>query len=89
MEPGLPLGLSASSYPETTLRLDRDTHLLLYTDGITEAATREGEEYGAERLLDHFRQPDACVNGLIDEVRQFGMGSDHPDDATAVLIRSR
>ena len=89
VEPGLPLGLSASSYPETILRLDRDTHLLLYTDGITEAATREGEEYGAARLLDHFRQPDACVNGLIDEVRQFGTGSDHPDDATVVLIRGR
>jgi sigma-B regulation protein RsbU (phosphoserine phosphatase) len=89
VEPGLPLGVAESSYPETTLRLDPGTHLLLYTDGITEASNRDDEEYGADRLLEHFTQPDACVNGLIEEVRLFGEGSDHPDDATAVLIRSR
>ena len=89
VEPGLPLGLAASSYPEHTIRLEPGTHLLLYTDGITEATNRHNEEYGAARLLDHFQQPDACVNGLIEEVRQHGQGSDHPDDATAVLIRSR
>src|SRR5215470_2082660 len=89
IEPGLPLGLIASSYPETTLRLEPGTHLLLYTDGITEARNREDEEYGAGRLLEHFQQPDACVNGLIHEVREFGHGSDHADDATVVLIRSR
>jgi sigma-B regulation protein RsbU (phosphoserine phosphatase) len=89
VEPGLPLGVAPSSYPETTLRLEPGTHLLLYTDGITEATNHDEEEYGACRLLDHFLQPDACVNGLIEEVRQFSHGSDHADDATAVLIRSR
>src|SRR5215469_16124409 len=90
VDTGLPLGLlQGSTYPETTLRLDPGTHLLLYTDGITEATNRENEEYGAERLLDHFQQSDACVNGLIEEVRQFGKGFEYPDDATAVLIRSR
>jgi phosphoserine phosphatase RsbU/P len=89
VEPGLPLGLGPSSYPETTLRLEPGTRLLLYTDGITEATNRLDEEYGASRLLEHFLQPDACINGLIDEVRRFGEGSSHSDDATAVLIRSR
>ncbi|MBV8116209.1 MAG: SpoIIE family protein phosphatase [Silvibacterium sp.] len=89
VDPGLPLGLRASTYPETTLRLDPGTHLLLYTDGITEATNRQSEEYGAERLRDHFQRSDACINGLIEEVREFGKGSDYPDDATAVLIRSR
>ncbi len=89
VEPGLPLGLAPSSYPEHTLRLEPGTHLLLYTDGITETTNRHDEEYGAERLLAHFLQPDACINGLIVEVRQFGLGSEHADDATAVLIRSR
>jgi len=89
VEPGLPLGLAASSYPEHTLTLEAGTHMLLYTDGITEATNRHNEEYGAARLLDHFQQPDACVNGLIEEVRQHGHGADLADDATAVLIRSR
>jgi phosphoserine phosphatase RsbU/P len=89
VDPGLPLGLGPSSYPETTLRLEPGTRLLLYTDGITEATNRLDEEYGASRLLEHFLQPDACIKGLIDEVRRFGEGSSHSDDATAVLIRSR
>jgi sigma-B regulation protein RsbU (phosphoserine phosphatase) len=40
-------------------------------------------------LLEHFLQPEACVEGLIEEVGRFGHGSDRSDDATAVLIRSR
>lgn len=89
METGLPLGLGASSYPEHTVKLDPGTKLLFYTDGITEAVNRNEEEYGSSRLLDHFLQPDACIEGLIREVQSFGLGSDRTDDATALLIRSR
>jgi sigma-B regulation protein RsbU (phosphoserine phosphatase) len=38
-------------------------------------------------LIEHFLQPDACVAGLIEEVRHFGAGSEHTDDATVMLIR--
>jgi phosphoserine phosphatase RsbU/P len=89
IDTGLPLGLGVSRYPEYTIRLDAGTHLLLYTDGITEAMNENYEEYGPTRLIDHFLQPDACVEGLIDEIRRFGTGSDLTDDATAMLIRSR
>src|SRR5271155_2019350 len=54
IEPGLPLGLAPSSYPERTLLLEAGTQLLLYTDGITEATNHLDEEYGAARLLAHF-----------------------------------
>jgi len=89
METGLPLGLGASSYPEITIKLNPGTKLLFYTDGITEAMNRHEEEYGSARLLDHFLQPEACIEGLIREVQSFGLGSDQTDDATALLIRSR
>ena len=62
---------------------------MLYSDGITEAANCDDEEYGPARLLHHFAQDDACVEGLIAEVKSFSAGSDRTDDATAVLIRSR
>jgi len=89
VDTGLPLGLGASSYPEHKIKLKPGTRLLFYTDGITEAMNRNEEEYGPARLLEHFLQPDACVEGLIEEVQRFGHGSDRTDDATAVLIRSR
>ncbi len=38
---------------------------------------RDEEEYGPARLLEHFIRPDACVEGLIEEVQRFG-----PDQST-------
>ena len=89
VDTGLPLGLGASVYPESVIKLEPGTQLLLYTDGITEAMNRGDEEYGPGRLLEHFLQPEACVDGLIEEVRNFSHGSDRTDDATVMLIRSR
>jgi sigma-B regulation protein RsbU (phosphoserine phosphatase) len=89
VDPGLPLGLGLSSYPEHRIPLERGAGLLLYTDGITESMNRQYEEYGPTRLMGHFLQADAGVDGLIEEVRRFGHGSELIDDATAVLIRSR
>lgn len=89
LETGLPLGLGPSSYPERTVTISQGTHVLLYTDGITEADNGAGEEYGPARLMHHFLRPNACVNGLITEVLRFGATSDHIDDATVVLLRSR
>ena len=89
LDTGLPLGLGVSSYPQRTITLARDTQLLLYTDGITEAMDSKEEEYGPARLIEHFLRPEANVGGLIADVRRFSAGSDQADDATAVLIRSR
>jgi phosphoserine phosphatase RsbU/P len=89
LDTGLPLGLGNTSYPEQTITLGPGTKLLFYTDGITEAMDNAEEEFGPERLLKHFHDPEACVDGLIAEVQKYGAGSPHTDDATAVLIRSR
>src|SRR5271163_34988 len=76
LDTGLPLGLGVSSYPHRTITPARDTQLLLYTAGITEAMDRKEEEYGQARLIEHFQQPGACVDSLIRDVRRFGAGSD-------------
>jgi sigma-B regulation protein RsbU (phosphoserine phosphatase) len=89
LDTGLPLGLGPSSYPQRTIMLAPGTKLLFYTDGITEAMNGTDEEYGPTRLIEHFLDPEACVDSLIAEVQRFGTGSDRTDDATALLIRSR
>lgn len=89
LDTGLPLGLAASSYPEYTVHLKSGMKVLLYSDGITEAQNREAEEFGPDRLVEHFLQPGACVDGLFEDVERFSEGSTHSDDATAVLIASR
>jgi phosphoserine phosphatase RsbU/P len=89
LETGLPLGLAQSTYPESTITLSADTHVLLYTDGITEAENTAFEEFGAERMVKHFATPGACVDSLIAEVKAYAGGCERMDDATAVLLRSR
>jgi phosphoserine phosphatase RsbU/P len=89
VDTGLPLGLAASSYPEYTVHLKPGTQVLLYSDGITEAMNRDEEEYGPGRLVEHFLRPQACIEGLFEEIQRFSVGSTHTDDATAVLITSR
>jgi sigma-B regulation protein RsbU (phosphoserine phosphatase) len=63
--------------------------LVFYSDGITEAMNRDYEEFGGLRLMEHFRNPHACAEVLIDEVRRYGHGSDLTDDATVVVIQAR
>jgi phosphoserine phosphatase RsbU/P len=89
IDTGLPLGLSESLYPERTVTLSADTHAVLYSDGITEAENTAAEEFGADRLLQHFLIPGASVEGLIREVKEFSGGCPRMDDATVVMLRSR
>lgn len=49
----LPLGMfRGMRYHQHFIRFDAKQTLVLYTDGITEAANAEGEEYGCERLAE-------------------------------------
>jgi sigma-B regulation protein RsbU (phosphoserine phosphatase) len=89
VDTGLPLGFGVSAYPEHAVTLPPGARLLLYSDGITEAMNGEYEEYGPARLIDHFLQPGACAQNLLERVRAFELGSNTADDATAVVINSR
>ncbi len=67
--------------------------LTLYTDGVTEALTDRGEEFGEENLIQrlrHYRdQPcQAAVEAITNEVRSLTPGDQH-DDITLILARCR
>jgi serine phosphatase RsbU (regulator of sigma subunit)/catechol 2,3-dioxygenase-like lactoylglutathione lyase family enzyme len=67
--------------------------LTLYTDGVTEALTDRGEEFGEENLIQrlrHYRdQPcQTVVEAISDEVRSLTPGDQH-DDITLILARCR
>jgi serine phosphatase RsbU (regulator of sigma subunit) len=78
-----------AAFRSERLRLLSDDHLLLYTDGVTEAANHEGEEFGAEHLTSAFdggagSLPEQwCV--LMEKVRTHANGN-LADDATMVLV---
>jgi phosphoserine phosphatase RsbU/P len=65
--------------------------LLLYTDGVTEAADSAGDEFGPDRLLAMLKaQKELPLSMLlqecVDEVRRFAQGNPC-DDLTLVALR--
>jgi phosphoserine phosphatase RsbU/P len=68
--------------------------LALYTDGITEACTPAGEEFGRERLIAalqrHEDRPLPEVARTVDRyVRNFDPLGLRTDDRTLLLVRPR
>jgi sigma-B regulation protein RsbU (phosphoserine phosphatase) len=86
VERGLPLGLAASEYSETEIRLSPGSKLIFYSDGITEAENATGEEYGLCRLATHATRPDASAISIVDDVQTFSNGSGVRDDASVVFV---
>jgi sigma-B regulation protein RsbU (phosphoserine phosphatase) len=91
----VPLGLlPAPPYRESTRTLERGELLCIYSDGVTEAAAPDGEEWGLERLEELLtaqqQLPLHDVRVLLDDaLRDFGKGQPQGDDQTVVLLRRR
>ena len=91
---GLPLGMFRDArYYEYYLPVEPGQTLVLYTDGVTEAADSKGEEYGRERLERAVREGrDLAARALIDfiyaDVLAWTGGRGATDDVTFVVIKA-
>lgn len=90
---GTPLALLPDrAYAEAALPVGPGDTLLLYTDGVTEAMSPEGEEFGQERLQALLRRsatldPSALVAAVHQAVTSFVAGGPQGDDITLVALR--
>lgn len=90
---GLPLGMfSGQDYRATSVTLDPDDFLVLYSDGITEAENDTGQEFGRERLAGVVTQhaelpPSDLVRHVEAAVLAFSGASSHVDDRTVAVFR--
>jgi serine phosphatase RsbU (regulator of sigma subunit) len=89
---GTVLGLFPKwEYENTEVELCDDDRLLLFTDGLTEAANSAGEEFGEERLL-RISKDRSQLNAadllktLMDAVSDFS-GGNFRDDVTLLTLR--
>ena len=83
-----------ATFEEETLQLDPGDTLILFSDGVTEAANSDGEEFGDDKLM-------ACVQanrgqsaaGLLERilaaVHEFSAGVPQRDDLTVLVLRFR
>ncbi|HLJ09742.1 MAG TPA: PP2C family protein-serine/threonine phosphatase [Planctomycetaceae bacterium] len=89
----LPLGIDGEAgYDENEIPLERGDCLLFYTDGLVEAADRNGALLGETGLLEMVRrlkQPAAeqIPRALIEALDRFRGGCDPEDDLTFLLLR--
>ncbi len=88
----LPLGILPDvGYRQFALPLDRSDMVLLYTDGLAEAADPSGNRLEEEGLLElagglDTSRPESFIHALLDAVDDFRGGRDPDDDVTAVLL---
>lgn len=84
--------MPAMDYQDQWTRLDAGDRLLLYTDGVTEAFSPQGEEYGLQRLRhwfahvapqDHAR---ALTDDLVRDVHAFVQDAPASDDLTCLIV---
>ena len=90
-----PLGLFRNTrYSAAEVGLKRDDWIVLYTDGVTEAADAGDEEFGERRLvqtIDDHRTctADAMCDAILTAVRTYTLGRAAADDLTVVAARVR
>jgi len=92
--PGQPLGLFGNlPIDEERITIPAGGTLLLFTDGLNEASSLDGSEFGDDgRLSDslasgrHKRAQHICEH-LWDDIQVFGQGLPQGDDFTAVVIK--
>ena len=83
-----------ATYEEETVTLDSGDWLIVYSDGVSEALSADGEEYGEGRILTCVRnnlamEPQALLDSLFADVRDFARGAAQSDDITAMVLRFR
>lgn len=91
---GLVLGImEAVDYEEESIQLETGDRVVLYTDGITEAANSENELFGDERLRELLRvlpndlSAREVADRIFEAVTEFQGGVEAGDDQTLMVLR--
>ena len=87
------VGLFESAvYEDEAVKLTRGDWLVIFSDGISEALSAAGEEYGEARIVSCVQnhatlEPQGLLDALFADVREFARGAAQSDDITAMVLR--
>lgn len=84
---------SWSTYEEETISLTDDERLLIFTDGVTEAANISDEQFDEERLIESLAKYRAAsagdlIESVLGDVLRFQGDAPVGDDITLVCLRT-
>jgi sigma-B regulation protein RsbU (phosphoserine phosphatase) len=89
---GPPAGMfEGGRFEEEVVLLGPGDRVVVYTDGVSEAQDRAGEEFGEQRLVEVVRgsgtlDAPGLVEAIVRSVRSFASGVSQADDITALVI---
>ncbi|MEN0019626.1 MAG: SpoIIE family protein phosphatase [Planctomycetota bacterium] len=90
---GLPLGVEPDIlYESETRPLMPGSRVILFSDGVIEQQSPEGEEYGLDQVIETLAAADSTdteVNGLFQAVEDFAATKNLADDVTVASIECR
>ena len=83
---------TASPYEQETVRFHAGDCLVLFTDGVSEAMSRDAEEYGEGRLEEVLRRSfrlsaQEVLAAIHQDVLRHARGAQQSDDITMMVIR--
>src|SRR4051794_5467910 len=94
LETGGPIvGLfEGATFEEETVQLARGDWLIVFSDGVSEALSVDGEEFGEARIVETAQrhlaiQPPEMLQAIFADVRVFTKGAAQNDDITALVLR--
>ena len=81
-----------ATYEQEHLRLSPGDWLIIFSDGISEAMSATGDEYGESRIIDCIQRnktldPSHLLDALFTDVREFARGAPQSDDITGMVLR--
>jgi phosphoserine phosphatase RsbU/P len=82
----------SASYEEETVTLTPGDWLIVFSDGVSEALSASGEEYGEGRIVSVVQrslalEPQKLLEAIFGDVREFARGAAQNDDITAMVLR--
>ncbi|EGD48244.1 protein serine/threonine phosphatase [Ruminiclostridium papyrosolvens DSM 2782] len=94
---GIPISnwVDKPEYTEATQKLSPKDRLLFYTDGIIEIKNSSNEQFGEDRIVEHFLRkglnPSSIISQLVDKALSFSKSSIHDimDDITIALLEMK
>lgn len=92
VEPNLPLGLFGDfPYMGQECRIERGSALFLYTDGVTEAESKDKALYSDERLLNLLgtlprEESEAVVDAILADIESHAEDAEQSDDITLMYF---
>jgi serine phosphatase RsbU (regulator of sigma subunit) len=91
---GIVLGLQDDvRFDEVTLPMNAGDVVVLYTDGITETCSADGEFFGARSLEEAIvsnshLEPEAIIDAVFAVLERFSAGRAYDDDCTIVVMKA-